>query len=341
MAWLKRNLALVITSVVALGLLGFAGFFLWTKMEEASDASAKLLEQTEQLTKLAERKPHPGTDKLNNIKSAQEEVVRVTNFLAEIKKKHFDIIDVSNKVDAAVFKSLLDNTIGELERNAKQVSVALPPKFDFGFSEQRKKVELNAKALPMLFAQLKDIRNIANVLYNARINQIVSFRRSQTADDPATGGDDYLMNYKLGTNNAANTLSSTYEASFVGFSADLASVLEGLLRAPGCYIVKAVTVEQFQTSDEHGTDGESASPIPSVISRYGMDPRMAARYGLMPGGRGGAMSRYGGRRPGGEGAPPPVALVPAPPKQGPGTHIDENKLKFKLLIESVKLKQAK
>lgn len=342
MAWIKRNIFLVVTLVVAIGLLGFAGFFLWTKMQSAEEVSGLLTAQTEELKQLAERKPHPGTDKVNNINAAKQEVTRVTNFLAEIKSRHFEIIEVSNQVGAARFKALLENTIGQLERNAKQVSVSLPPTFAFSFTEQRKKVDLNAKALPILLSQLKDVENICNVLFNARINQITSIRRSPTADDPAMGGDDYLSR-KLDTNTVANTLTSSYEANFVGFSADLAAVLEGLVKAKGCFIVKSVTTETFKTGEDQQDGSTSLTPAASsMAARYGMDPRMAARYGMAPGGRG--ADRYGRGRAGGAmpGMNPAMPIQQAQPqKLGPGTHLDENKLQIKVLVDVVKLKPGK
>jgi hypothetical protein len=342
MPWIKKNLSVVIFAVIALGLLGGAGYFLWDNMQQSEAAATKLQEQTDQLNQLAERKPHPGTDKLDNIGSAQKDAARVTNFLYELKSKHFGMLDVSNRLDPSEFKSRLENTIGALERGATNFSIGLPPQFNFGFSEQRKKVEFNAKSLPLLMSQLEDIDKIAKVLFSARINQVLGFRRSQTPDDPATGGDEYLMNYKLKTNSTVHSISSTYEASFVGFSADLAAVLEGLLKTDGCFIIKTVSSEPFSTSDEQSGEGESSSSIPaSVLSRYGgMDPRMAARYGLM-GGRGGGMSRYGRPGMGGGGPTPMMAPIQQPaPSKNPGTHIEEVKVKFKLLIEVVKLTKA-
>jgi len=141
MPWIKKNLGLVLIGVVALGLLGVAGYFLWDNMQKAGESAAKLQEQTDLLNQLAERKPHPGTDKLNNIEAAKQDVTRVTNFLSELKSKHFSIIQVSNTVDPSTYKSKLENTIGNLERAAKNVSVSLPPQFNFGFGDQRKKVE--------------------------------------------------------------------------------------------------------------------------------------------------------------------------------------------------------
>ena len=53
MNWLKKNLFLVGGSVIALGLLGFAIFFLLTNKQGADEVGADLSTQTQELKRLA------------------------------------------------------------------------------------------------------------------------------------------------------------------------------------------------------------------------------------------------------------------------------------------------
>ena len=56
MKWLKKNLALVVGGVVALGLLGFAIVFLLAKKQAGEEVTTQLNEQTEELKKLVRGK---------------------------------------------------------------------------------------------------------------------------------------------------------------------------------------------------------------------------------------------------------------------------------------------
>ena len=67
MEWVKRNLGLVIGSVVALALMGLAGFYLWTQMQEDKAVTAQLEEQTQTFQTLLNRPVLPQGGKVNNI----------------------------------------------------------------------------------------------------------------------------------------------------------------------------------------------------------------------------------------------------------------------------------
>ncbi len=324
MAWVKRNLFMLVGGIIALALLGVAGWYLYDSIQTDNDVAAQLQTATDDLKALVERDPHPGNERVDNIGAAKAEVKR----LAALKKDLQAFFAVANlgstnqaRLNPAQFKVLLDNTIDELERTSKKYSVTLPQQYAFSFSSQRKKVEFAKDSLEVLATQLEDIKTIANIVFAARVKQLTSFRRSPVADDPILGGPDYLTR-KMVTNKVANTLTSSYEVKFVGFSSDLAAVLEGLVKAPGCFAVKSVGWDRSTTADSD----QSSMMAPQMGMRYGgMDPAMAARYGLL--------NRY---------APPAPAAQPgnsaAPPKTG--IFLDENKVDFTLHIDTVRLLEA-
>ena len=70
MKWLKKNLFLVAGGLVALGLLGFAIFFLINSKQAVDEVSAQLSGQTEELKSLATHDPHPNQE---NIEAARKE----------------------------------------------------------------------------------------------------------------------------------------------------------------------------------------------------------------------------------------------------------------------------
>ncbi|MCZ7634988.1 MAG: hypothetical protein M5U12_02325 [Verrucomicrobia bacterium] len=60
MDWIKKNLGLVISGVVALVLLGLAGYYLYSKYTLSATQSAQLEEQESKLQALINLRPNPG-----------------------------------------------------------------------------------------------------------------------------------------------------------------------------------------------------------------------------------------------------------------------------------------
>ena len=68
MDWIKRNLYFLIGGLVALVLMGLAGYYLYSEWQVNNEIYTKLEEQYAELKRLNEQqKPHPGSDKVNNI----------------------------------------------------------------------------------------------------------------------------------------------------------------------------------------------------------------------------------------------------------------------------------
>src|SRR5215472_3666903 len=80
MVWVKRNLYFLIGSVVALGLMGLAGWYLYSKLQLNTEILGKLDEQYAKLNDLAKQNPHPGSGKVDNIKAAEEQKAQLLTF---------------------------------------------------------------------------------------------------------------------------------------------------------------------------------------------------------------------------------------------------------------------
>ena len=118
MVWIKRNLFLVIGSLVGLGLLGGAGYFLYAKMEDEKQVDA------DWRTKLAE------LDRLNaknlqreSIDAVKEEQKKIQALVLEFHKR-FAPIPHSHSTNNYQFKTNLDSTIFQLERAAEAFAAA-------------------------------------------------------------------------------------------------------------------------------------------------------------------------------------------------------------------------
>jgi hypothetical protein len=304
MAWVKRNLGLVIGGVVALALLGVAGWYLWTKIQEDQEVTQQLDDTTQKFQTLLQRPVHPGTEngKINNIEIAKEENKRLLAFLQDVRSR-FGKSDIPTNISNRDFRALLENTVNELQKTADNLGITLPQKdYWFTFAPQRTQVEF--KAIGMLAHQLMDVKELTEILYNAKVQDVKGIRRVPSSSDE-NNTTDFMTDKKASTNEFA--IVTPYELRFQGFSSELARVMEQLVNAKNCYIVKSVAVDKAPTDEAQ----------PGAMPMY-VDPRQAyrSRYGYMP-------------------QPMPQAA----PRRPSNVLLDESKLVIVMEVESVRLKE--
>jgi hypothetical protein len=332
MNWIKKNLFLVLGGVVALALLGVAGWFWYTRKAAVDLVTTELNDQTAEFQRLMTRDPHPNQD---NIEAAKREQQKLTAYLGQARQHFMPAVTFTN-LDKETFKGLLETTIFELVRDAEKAGVSLPNKYDFTFKTQRGSVVFAPETLVPLATQVAEIKALCDVLFRARVHSLVSLRRIPVAKEDE-GSIDYLTGRKPVTNAVTGAVTTPYEIVFQGFSAELAGVLEGFYRATNCFIVKNIDVQTnvIVSAADPAVPATYYQPYtgPGVPLTPQLSPEamMRQRYGLGPGGR------YG--RPG-EGTPPPAPapFAPATPsRRGPETVLDEKPLKFTMYLESVRL----
>ncbi len=329
MSWIKRNLFLLIGGLVALGLMGYAGYFSYTQKALVDEVTGQLGAQTEEFKRLTTRDPYPNQA---NIDSAKQEQQREATFIGKTRKYFMPVTAFTN-LDSAGFKNFLETTIFQMDHDGKDAGVELPAKFDFTFSPQRKRVDFAADTLVPLATRLAEIKALCAVLFDARIHSLIGLRRVPVAKEDE-GANDYLIGKKPVTNTVTGTVSSPYEVVFQGFTSELAGVLDGFTRSPHCFIVKNIDVQTNATlTASSGSAPAYYQPAgPTVVPEQMISPAemMRRRYGLGPG------NRYS-RRP--EVTPPPQAAAPvtAAVRRGPETILDERPLKITMYVESVTL----
>lgn len=327
MPWLKRNLLLAIGGAVAVGLLGFAGYFLYAKIRLEQEVTEKLQAQTQELEDLTKKEPHPGSDKVNNIKAAEEQEQELQRFLAEARRA-FVPPDYPKSVDSGQFRLLLDNTVDELQRAGDRAKVRMPPQYAFTFSAQKRLMAFDADTIEPLAKMLTDIRAICHVIFDAKVLTLDGIRRTavavQDTPDPGGGPGDY-WNRKPLTNDWAITV--PYEFTFHSFTPELSAVLDGLYRSPQCFLVKNVVVD---TAPSTLLDKQAEQPEMQDMS--GPAGRPMNMYQLMMLMRG---RRYMPQM-------PPVEQPAAPPPPGPGggmgTVLDEKPFRVIMWVDVVRLK---
>ena len=322
MAWIKRNLFFVVGGVAALLLLGVAGFYLISNLKQDSSVTDELNQQISELRNIYNAPVHPNDD---NIAAAKKDTQRVGEFLNEARKL-FVPIPTYAKTDDKGFNNLLLNTIYELQTGASNSGVALPPDYSFTFLAQRGKLTFSAGSIEPWTAQLSEIKTLCHILYQARVNAIEGMRRVPVSADDAVGTPDYLT-AAITTNNIA--ISTPYEVTFRSFSAELAAVMNGILRSTNCLIVKTIAVEPSKAVGGALPGGfptaEFNPAFPTAGGRYGLESRYGRPQGFPP--RGPLL-------------PQPQAPVPGAPSAstGPTVFLTERPLQITLLIDVVKLK---
>jgi hypothetical protein len=353
MDWIKRNLYFLIGSLVALVLMGLAGWYLYSKWQLNNEVLGKLDEQYAELKRLNEQNPHPGSGEVDNVKLAKEQQKELRAFIQKARQ-YFQLcppipVPESGKLTSQEFSSALSRTLDQMQRDATKASVTLPPKdstgqpYSFSFAAQSKSLAYAPASLAPLSVQLAEVKAICTVLVQAKVNSLDNIRRERVSDDDLKGPQTDYLTEKSVTNELA--VLSPYEVTFRCFSSELAAVLAGFAASPCGLLIKTINVESAPAAaagTEAFAPAVTATPYAPPMPSPGVSPSlMAERYGMRGrGGPGMAFSeRYGMR-----GGLPPTAQPYAPPvapaapasRGGLPISLDEKQLKVTLVLNAVK-----
>jgi hypothetical protein len=352
MDWIKRNLYFLIGALVALALMGMAGWYLYSKWQLNNEVLAALQSDFEQLSNLNNQKPHPGSGKVNNIEIARDQQKQIAAAIEKARTQFQRIppIPEMEKVTDADFSRALSQTIYQLQREATNAGVTLPPSYFFSFTAQRSKLSFAANSATPLSRQLGEIKAIADILVEAGVNSIDGIRREKvSADDQTSGTQSDYVDQKSATNQLA--VLTPYEVTFRCFSPELAAALAGFASSPHGFIVKAMNVERAPATAQEFTAPPTVTttiinPVAPTTgdtaaqSEAAGRAAMMRRYGIGPGGRG----RYSGAPQPDSDAQQPVQpqifqSTTTPTKPGPA--LDEKQLRVTLALTLVKLAPPK
>jgi hypothetical protein len=347
MDWIKRNLYFLIGGGVALALMGMAGWFLYSNWRLNRETWDRLNQDYSELGTLNNEKPHPGAGKVDNIKLAKQQEAELQNLITKIKARFEPIpsIPAVTNVTDRDFSASLNRELAEMQKDATNSSVGIPPKYSFSFEAQRPKLTFAAGSLRPLSVQLGEVRAICDILFRAKINSLDNLRRERVGTDDSTGQLTDYLDKKSTTNELAVIV--PYEVTFRCFTPELGAVLTGFANSPNGLVIKGINVEAApQPVVEEQQPVVAPIYVTPITPDAGGEARSAAsaaaafqrRYGLGGAGRGGA-GRYN---------PPtqqpqptyvaPVAIAPGgPSKGGLQTVLNEKQLKVTLTISVVKL----
>lgn len=322
MSWIKRNLFFVIGSVIALGLLAWAGFYNFSRWKVNTAWREKLNGQYEELKRLNNLNPHPGNSKVDNIAAAREQRNTLTNFITRVAKQFQPIAPIPppERLTSREFAAALRQTIDELQRDAANTSVALPPQYSFSFFVERKMLNFAPGSLEPLSVQLGEVKAICNVFNNAKVNSLDGIRRERVCVEDMSAEaqpTDYLEIHSQSNELAVTT---PYEVSFRCFTPELAEVIAGFASSPNGLVVKSVNVAPALSA---GATESNPEPVPQNYPRPGASP--SGRYGRGP--------RPEYQIP----APAPVAVAQTANRGGMQPFINEKQIRVVMVIDVVKL----
>jgi hypothetical protein len=322
MAWLKRNLSLVIFGIIALGLLGFATFYFLSNRGKNKQFDTDLEETKNRIDQLQRKNPFPSE---TNITLARTELARVRQMINAAQEFYAPI--PFEKVADKDFRAVLDHTIFELQTRARDLGVELPDK-DYAFSFKAQKTLFNYApgSFPALPEQLAEIKTIAGVLFDAKVNRLANIKRMRvTVDDPAGSPDYFGDDRSTTTNDLTKTVSNPYEVTFHSFSGELAATLEGFYKSKHGMIVKTVTIQPVEAVMAQGGAGQPPG-------------QNTARPNVLPGGQLPGVQPPGGQVPGVPAQP--RAVQPGAKKPGAPeilkTILNEKLLSVTMFVEIIK-----
>jgi hypothetical protein len=339
MAWIKRNLFFVLGSIVALGLMVFGIVVLLGQISQESQVAEDIGKQYAELTRLTQLNPHPGDDKIDNIKATKEQQVLLRNYITKTRpffQRISPIPDFStNKIDKVAFAAEMRNTVSQLQHSASNQSVLLPPDYYFTFEAQKKIMNFDPASLEPLAVHLGEIKALCDIFFDAKVNSLDSIRREVISVNNDNNPSDYLPDKTVSTPLADIT---PYEVTFRCFSAELAQVLGSFASSPYGFVVKTINVENASSEmpmTESGVAQPAGTPPPNMpppssfrAPNTGYNP-VNHGYGIPP-----------GARPYYPGAPPTAPAV-APPTRGPQEFLREKLIRVTLEIQVVKIRSAK
>jgi hypothetical protein len=328
MGWIKRNLFFVVGGLLTLGLLGGAGFYIYKGWSSNSDASSTLNELYAKLTQINQEPQQPGNDKIDNVATAKDQEQQMRNWVKQAVGYFQPIQPIpQGDVTSKTFAAALNTTINQLQQEAKQNSVSLPIQYYFSFQAQSSKLTISSGLGP-LAEQLGQVKAVAEILFGARVNDLIGIQRVRVSDDDAASGSqsDYIDERPV-TNDLA--IITPYVVTFQTFTPELARAISGFATSTNPFIVKSITVQPASSSGMPGDMGNGAPPqMMDNPGRYGppgrFGPAMDPRYQTMPP----------------PGYPPGQPSPGTPPPAGKGglqTVLKEQLLRITLEVEIVKL----
>ena len=102
MAWIKRNLFFTIGSVIALLLLGAAGYYIYKGWSYNRDQMDAVTAAYGQLAQDYNSNPSPGNEQMDNIKAAQDQIKQLQDWIEKARTQFKAVTPIPNPSNGVV-----------------------------------------------------------------------------------------------------------------------------------------------------------------------------------------------------------------------------------------------
>lgn len=180
----RKQTTLVVLIALAVLLLGAAALLI-RGISRFRDVSGQLNLSRHQLNVLYRRNPFPSEENIGmEMEHLQKLRQELTELIADLADGQVEPVQTA----PLRFVEMFRETTRRLTDRAEEVDVSLPSEFAFGFQRHRAGVLPNPADVPRLIQQLAIIEQLANVLYEARVNAIRAVERQafESSDTLAT-----------------------------------------------------------------------------------------------------------------------------------------------------------
>ncbi|HEY2953188.1 MAG TPA: Amuc_1100 family pilus-like protein [Verrucomicrobiae bacterium] len=240
MLWLKRNLFLTLGGLVAVVLLAVGSVYLFGSFSKNSAVDEAIKQAKNDLKPYYQ--PSVVFPSQTNITLAKQQKIALSQYSVKAAG-FFTPVPFDKKVKGQEFKQLLDNTLYDLRRQAEQAGVGLPVReYAFSFTAQKSKLSFSADTFPAVVEQLAEVQTLAGILIQSKVNRLEGIKRARVCSDDSQSPTEYHQ-LRVVTNPATGAISSPYEIAFQCFSAELAAVMESLMKSPQGFLIKTLMVE--------------------------------------------------------------------------------------------------
>lgn len=348
MLWFKKNLIFTIACAVGVILIGVSIFLYFQKRGEEVELNEKLNERTARLKELYDLPIFPSAE---NLRAIDEDQRKLVGFIEQCKK-YFLPVPALNVPNAQALRTALDTNIFRFHEEAKKSGVTIAiNNYAFSFDELIKRIDYSPYSIRPLAQQLAEIDKMLEILYAAKINKLELIQRSRVCIEdmqPNISAAHYVP--ELPKTNAIMSI-HPYRLTFSCFSSEFASVLDGFMRSPYGFVIKAVDVEPtvpgaaptvpgFQPPGQQPPPGFTPTPLPTRPGFFPQpgqpfNPRAFPRGGRQPGAGNAPRRSYNPNQPPSQAAPPPAGFATAMTrtnKPGVVTLFNEKPFRVTLLV---------
>ena len=183
----RKNMVLIVGGSIAGVLLLITLFMLFRFRSKYEGVNADLRASQQRLDSLYARDPFPSEE---NVLLVQTNLgvlqVYFDKFYGELKGGQIEPL----KMEPAGFPLLLSKTMERLRSRAAGVGVVLPGRFAFGFEHYAVGALPNAGDVPRLVIQEKTVEELCNILFNAKVSEMVSVHRQVFEAGVVPSGED-------------------------------------------------------------------------------------------------------------------------------------------------------